>query len=132
VRRHGTPIVLHDPDGLIELRHDDETALAAATAEAVDQVHQRRATAEWLVNRAIRRGPDVEAVHLYLGFALGPLVRLLRVEHCPWRHDFGLRYLAEDLPGAVAARVATLLPGSGDLAELSGECFAWMDELLSR
>ncbi|MCW2792237.1 MAG: polymerase beta domain protein region [Nocardioides sp.] len=46
VRRHGTPIVVHDPDGLVELRHDDETALAAAIVEAVDQVRQRRATAE--------------------------------------------------------------------------------------
>ncbi|MCW2792236.1 MAG: hypothetical protein JWO76_1334 [Nocardioides sp.] len=71
-------------------------------------------------------------MHLYLGFALGPVVRLLRVEHCPWRHDYGLRYLHEDLPGDVAARVATLLPGAGELAVLSRECFAWMDELLQQ
>ena len=132
VRRHGTPIVLHDPDGLIELRHDDEHALQAAIAEAVDQIRQRRATAEWLVNRAIRRGQHAEATQMYLGFALSPLVRLLRVRHCPWRHDFGLRYLHEDLPADVAARVTALLPGAADPADASAECFAWTDELLAR
>ena len=72
VRRHGTPIVVHDPDGLVELRPDDEDELQAAIGEAVDQIRQRRATAEWLVNRAIRRGQHAEATHLYLGFALSP------------------------------------------------------------
>lgn len=132
VRRHGTPIVLHDPDGLVELRHDDEAQLGGAIAEAVDQVRQRRGTGEWLVNRALARGHDAEAVDLYLRFALTPVVRLLRVEHCPWRHDYGLRYLDADLPADVAARVATLVPGAAgsDLRSQSAACFAWLDELL--
>ena len=56
VRRHGTPLVLHDPDGLLELRHDDPAALGTQAAEAVDQIRQRFATVEWLVNRATARG----------------------------------------------------------------------------
>ena len=61
-----------------------------------------------------------------------PLVRVLRHEHCPWRHDYGLRYLDEDLPPDVAARVA----GAGARrrrrrpAAQSADCFAWLDELL--
>ena len=50
-----------DPDVRVELQ--------AAIGEAVDQIRQRRATAEWLVNRAIRRGQHAEATHLYLGIA---------------------------------------------------------------
>ena len=73
VRRHGTPIVVHDPEGLVELRPDDENQLRAAIAEAVDQIRQRRPTAEWLVNRAIRRGQHAEATQMYLGFALSLL-----------------------------------------------------------
>jgi hypothetical protein len=42
VRRHGTPIVVHDPDGLLVLRHDDQQAMDRAIAEAVDQARQRR------------------------------------------------------------------------------------------
>lgn len=132
VRRHGTPVVLHDPDSLLELQHDDEDELRAAIAAEVEQVRQRRGTGEWLVNRAIARGHDAEAVDLYLRFALAPVVRLLRVEHCPWRHDFGLRYLDRDLPADVAARVVALLPGAAgaDLRARSASCFAWLDELL--
>ena len=37
---------------------------------AVDQARQRRATDEWLVNRAIARGHVAEAVDFYLRFAL--------------------------------------------------------------
>ena len=131
VRRHGTPIVLHDPGGLIELRHDDAAALETGATDATDQIRQRWATAEWLVNRANARGHLPEAVALYLRFGLMPLVQLLRVEHCPWRHDYGLRYLHTDLPPEVAARVTALLPGADRLAELSAECFGWQAELLA-
>jgi predicted nucleotidyltransferase len=130
VRRHGTPIVLFDPDGQLVLQPDDQSELETAAAEAVDQARQRRATAEWLVNRAIVRGQLPEATELYLRFALGVVVRLLRVRHCPWRHDFGLRYLHTDLPTEAADRVSALLPGNAPLEDLSSECFAWMDELL--
>ncbi len=131
VRRHGRPMVLHDPQGLVEVRDDDAELQAAQAAEAVDQVRQRRATGEWLVNRAIRRGHLAEAVDLYLRFALGPVVRLLRVQHCPWRHDYGLRYLREDLPLDVAERVESLVPVDGDLTDLTERCFAWLDDLLA-
>ena len=57
-------------------------------------------------------------------------MRLLRVRHCPWRHDFGLRYLRTDLPAEAADRVYALLPGTAPLEKLSPACFAWMDELL--
>ena len=134
VRRHGSPIVLHDPDGLLELRHDDEDEMATARAKAEVQVRQRRGTDQWLVNRAIARGHGAEAVSLYLRFALDPLVRMLRHEHCPWRHDYGLRYLRTDLPVEVAERVEALVPGwgPGDLRAQSDACFAWLDELLGQ
>jgi hypothetical protein len=46
--------------------------------------------------------------------------------------DVDLRYLHEDLPPDVAARVTALLPGAADPAEASAACFAWTDELLAR
>jgi hypothetical protein len=129
VRRHGTPIVLHDPAGLIVLEAEDVNASLEA---AVEQARQRRGVDEWLVNRAIARGHVAEAVDYYLSFALGTLVRLLRVQHCPWRHDFRLRYLREDLPPEVADRVEQLVPGTSTatLEELSTRCYAWIDDLL--
>jgi hypothetical protein len=129
-RRHGTPYVLHDPEGLVELRHDDERAMARARAEAVAQTAARRPTAQWLVNRAIARGDLVEAHAFHVGYGVNPLVRLLRIRHCPARHDFGLRYLRSDLPPGYAERVAALLAGD-DLQARADTAFAWQDELLA-
>jgi hypothetical protein len=130
VRRHGTPIVRFDPQGLIELRHDDEDGLRRGMAATESQIRQRRLVAEWLVNRAVARGHLAEAVSLYLRFALTPVVQLLRARDCPERHDYLLRYLDTDIDPADAARVDALLPGVERLRELSAECFAWQDELL--
>src|SRR4051794_22712107 len=126
-RRHGTPYVVHDPEGLVEQRHDDEEELARARAEAVEQIGARRQTAEWLVNRAIARGDEPEAVAFHLQFGVNPLVRLLRIRHCPARHDFGLRYLRTDLPPGYVERVSALLPGP-DLAPRARATFAWQDD----
>ena len=131
VRRHGSPLVRVDPGGLVVERHDDETELRRGAAETVDQIRQRRLVAGWLVNRSIARDHRSEAVALYLRFALTPVVQLLRARDCPERHDYGLRYLDTDLDPGDAARVDALLPGVERLRELSAECFAWQDELLS-
>jgi hypothetical protein len=129
-RRHGAPLVVHDPDGLVELRHDDEQELERARREAVVQTSARRPIAEWLVSRALARGDVVEANAFHVGYGVTPLVRLLRIRHCPARHDFGLRYLRTDLPPGYAARVAALLEGD-DLQARAVATFAWQDELLA-
>ncbi len=95
------------------------------------QTAARRQTGAWLVERAIARGDLAEATSLHLRFAVEPLVRLLRIEHCPARHDFGLRYLRTDLPEGMAEQVEALLPGP-DLAVRTRAAFAWQDEVLRR
>jgi predicted nucleotidyltransferase len=130
VRRHGTPLVRVDPEGLLVPRHDDETDLRRTMEATTSQIRQRRLVVEWLVNRAIERSHLPEAVSLYLRFALTPVVQLLRARDCPERHDYALRYLHTDLRPADAARIDQLLPGVERLRELSAECFAWQDELL--
>jgi hypothetical protein len=130
-RRHGTPMVLHDPAGLLVLEDDDEAEMEAERTQAVEQTAARRQTAAWLVERAVARGDLAEATALHLRFAVEPLVRLLRIQHCPARHDFGLRYLRTDLPAGMAERVEALLPGP-DLAVRSRAAFAWQDEVLAQ
>jgi predicted nucleotidyltransferase len=129
-RRHGVPHVVHDPQGLVGLRHDDEEEMARARSEAVAQAAARRQTAQWLVNRAIARGDLVEAQAFHFGYGVNPLVRLLRIQHCPARHDFGLRYLGTDLPAGYAERVAALFEGE-DLQGRADAAFAWQDDLLA-
>ena len=76
-----------------------------------------------------RRGDLAEATVLHLRFAVEPLVRLLRIQHCPARHDFGLRYLRTDLPAGMADQVEAVLPGP-DLVVRTRAAFAWQDEVL--
>ena len=130
-RRHGTPIVVHDPDGLLVLEDDDEADLAAQREQAVAQTAARRQTAAWLVERAIARDDLAEATLLHLRLAVEPLVRLLRIQHSPARFDFGLRYLRTDLPEGFAERVEALLPGP-DLTVRTRAAFAWQDEVLAQ
>ena len=47
-RRHGIPLVLHDPDGLLVLEDDDEAELEAQRRQAVEQTAARRQTAAFL------------------------------------------------------------------------------------
>jgi len=133
-RRHGVPIVLHDPDGLLVLADDDEAMLAAQRSEAIEQIAARRPTAAWLVLRAVARGDLAEAAALHLRLAVAPLVQLLRIEHSPARHDYGLRYLRTDLPAGCAERVEELLTWTTgpDLADRARSAFAWQDEQLTR
>lgn len=130
-RRHGTPIVLHDPDALLRLGPEDEARHEETRAEVLADIAARRGTAEWLVRRALARGELAEAHAFYLRFAFTPLVELLRMEHCPARHDFGLRYLDTDLPEGYAERLDELLPGP-DLGDRATRVFAWTDEVLAR
>lgn len=91
-RRHGTPIVLHDPHGLLVLEDDDEAELAAQREQAVAQRAACRQTASWLVERAIARDDLAEATVRHLRFAVEPLVKL-----------------RTDLPDGFAERVEALL-----------------------
>ena len=122
---------MHDPDGIVEQADDDERDLVRRRVLELDQIAQRRDVAGWLVARADARPQPAEATALYLRFGLMALVTLLRNETCPWRFDYGLRYLDTDLPPDQRARVESLLPGAAPLAELSAACFAWMDELIA-
>ena len=72
----------------------------------------------------------MEAHAFHVGYGVNPLVRLLRIKHCPARHDFGLRYLGTDLPPGYAERVAALLEGDS-LQARADATFAWQDELLA-
>ena len=130
-RRHGRLLVLHDPDGIVTQPDDDERELVRRRVLELEQIAQRRDAGGWLVARAIARDQPAEAVALYLRLGLTALVTLLRNEACPWRFDYGLRYLHTDLPADQRARVESLLPGPRPLDEVARECFAWMDELLA-
>jgi hypothetical protein len=130
-RRHGQPVVLHDPSRVVLVTEEDDEVLAADARAAARTIADRLFVARWIVEKSIAREQWPEAHAYYLQFGLNPTVQLLRAIHCPSRWDYGLRYLDTDLPADVRRRVEALVPdGSRGLAELAAESFAWQEELL--
>ena len=130
-RRHGRPVVVHDPGGRVTLVHEDDERLRRDALASARNIADRLETAEWLVMKAVRRGHWPEAYAYYLRLGVEPLVQLLRTLHAPARWDYGLRYL-DDLPAEDVARISTLLPEERSrLGTQLEECLAWQRVLLA-
>lgn len=111
--RHGIQRVLFDREGLVQPAPFDRVGHAKLVAARREHILARFALLQHLVTKAILRGDAAEAVDRYMSFALRPLVELLRIQFCPDRFDFGMRYLDRDLPAALHREIAELsLPGS--------------------
>lgn len=111
--RHGVPLVLFDHDAFIAPVPIDTDSHLSKLRARLERIRVTFPLFQPLVTRAVERDQPCDAAHFYMQLTLVPLVELLRMAHCPDRFDFGLRYLRDDLPPDVYARVCRLaLPGS--------------------
>lgn len=115
VERHGHHRILFDKDGIVIPAHLDRAALNTHLANRIIELRTRWEIFNHMGAKQARRGLPVDAAHFYQALVLRPLVDLLRILHAPERHDFGFRYLRDDLPAALYAEVCTLAyPRSAD------------------
>jgi hypothetical protein len=106
--RHGQPVVLHDPQGLLTPQPFDRAAHEAKVRAHVEQLRARFELFQPFVTKELARGHPIDAMAYYQGMTLRPLVDMLRCVHCPDRYDYGMRYLEVDLPPQLAAEVRQL------------------------
>ncbi len=106
--RHGTPVVVVDRAGWLDVPAPDRAAHGARLVARVETLRTTFPLFQPLVTRAVARGFAAEAAGFYQRFALVPLVELLRLRHAPERFDFGLRYLDRDLPDEARALLERL------------------------
>jgi hypothetical protein len=111
--RHGTPVVLFDPEGLAAPVSLDRAAHSAKVRTRLEALRESFPIFEPFVPKELDRERPVDAVGFYHGLTLRPLAELLRIAYCPDRFDFGLRYLGTDLPREVYAEFAGLAFPSG-------------------
>lgn len=106
--RHGTPIVLFDKDGDIKLARSDLPALQSAAKKKIEDTRAKFAMFRHLPVKLAQRGLPADAAYFYHALVLRPLVDVLRAVHCPQRHDYGFRYLKDDLPRELYEKVCRL------------------------
>ncbi|MDB5097036.1 MAG: polymerase beta domain protein region [Cyanobacteria bacterium RYN_339] len=106
--RHGTPVVLFDKPGLVRPAPLDPVAWHAKLRERVAYLVPSFDLLQELPRKAALRGLPMDAMGSYQTYTIRPLVELCRIKHCPWKYDFGLRYLERDLPADLHARLIAL------------------------
>jgi len=129
--RHGRAVVRLDRGGHAAVPPFDAARHAAAMRRAYDDAVARFGPFQSLVEKEIARGRALDALGFYHALTLRPLVQLLGMRHRPLTWDFGNRYLHDDLPPDVAARLAALhfVAGLDDLREKHRQAAAWFGEL---
>ncbi|HYD00850.1 MAG TPA: nucleotidyltransferase domain-containing protein [Phycisphaerales bacterium] len=135
VERHGTHKVLFDKDRLVKPVHVDRPAIEAAIRKRVDEIRLRSPLFRHLpVKLAGPRSLPADAAYFYHAMILRPLVDMLRITHAPDRHDFGFRYLKDDLPPAEYQAVVRLCypRSAADIAGFTAEATRLTDELIAR
>lgn len=130
--RHGVPIVYFDKRELVKARPMDRAALRAKLRERLEQLREQLPFTASLPGKELQRGRITDAFHFYVGLNLRPLVEVLRIRYCPFRYDYGMRYLEFDLPATVATKVQELcLAGDReDLAAKHDRCRRWLEQEL--
>lgn len=105
---HGRPQLFFDKAGIAVQQPTDPAPMAERIGERIARIGARIDCFAPFVEKELRRGRSLDALAYYQSILLSSLVEVLRIRYCPWRYDFGMRYLGEDLPPAVHAQVQRL------------------------
>ncbi len=130
--RHGAILPLFDKGQWLQTPPSTQAAQDAARTQRLRQHQQWFSISQTFVRKAIARGRHIEALASFWGYTLKPLVELLRMQHCPARWDFGMRYLDRDLPAPVYAKLQDLIfvQDPQNLPQHHAQAIQWAEQLL--
>jgi hypothetical protein len=128
--RHGRAEVLFDRSGRVTPPPWDPAKHRQTMREALHQDLMRWRSHATFFRKELARGRNVDAFGFYVGLALRPLLSVLGMLHRPDRFDYGFRYVKEDMPPDVVARIERLcyVPSAALLEERFAEAEAMFDE----
>lgn len=101
---HGTPAVYIDRAHMVTGSPTDAEPLARILAQRIAALQVIPELFHRFVDKEVRRGRPLDALAAYDDL-LQKAVEALRILHCPWRYNFGIRYLQSDLPPTAFQKV---------------------------
>lgn len=116
---HGRPLVYFDKQGLLHQAPTDPHAFAVKLKHRLVFLEVPAELYHPFVDKELLRGRPLDALHFYNGLLLSRLIEALRMRYCPWRYNFGMRYLGHDLPPDVyqALQPLCFIGGAQELPE---------------
>jgi hypothetical protein len=131
-RIHGVPVVYFDKIGVIK---DDIIAPESFLDKMEARLEILKANFDLfqaLTLKELNRGNDIEALSYYQNYTYRPLVEVLRIKHCPYRHNFHNSYIYYDLPPEVVKRLHKLnfVANVEDIRKCRAEAEIWFWEVV--
>lgn len=129
---HGHPIVFFDKGNWIHPVAIERDALYLKLVNRIQQLDTSVKMFQGFVDKELMRQRHTDACHFYLNVILPRLIETLRILYCPFRYNFGLRYLNDDLPADVYQRVVTLcfVSDPDDLKDKNEAAVKWQREVI--
>jgi predicted nucleotidyltransferase len=135
--RHGRALELHDPAGVLAAARTsavfDVDAHRARIATDLARFRDRRTLFGGVPTKELGRGRALDAHGFHGSMVVTPLISMLGMRYRPLRYDFSFRYLHDELPPDVAARLVPIVipEGPDGLPRAAAAGLAWIDELLA-
>jgi hypothetical protein len=131
---HGQAQVLFDKAGVVSWPPFDWDDLHQRLAARLETLRVTFDLFQPFTLKELHRGQLLDALAYYQGLTLRPLVEALRIRHDPARFSFGSRYLYQDLPADVAARLEPLflVASAEDLRDKHRQAGEWFAELVEK
>ena len=109
IERHGKATVLFDKTNRLAPPKFDHEKHLREMRDALQQELMKWRSHSDFFRKELARGRHVDAFGFYIGLCIRPLLAVLGMLHRPQRWDYGFRYVKEDMPADVVARLDRLL-----------------------
>lgn len=131
---HGVAVVHFDKSGVATPAPFDAESHRQTLLARLPQMRQNFILFQPLVLKELNRGNAIEAVAFYHSWVVRPLVELLRIIHCPQRHNFHTRYIQHDLPAAIGKRLERFfyVASPDEIRQRQQEGEQWFLELMEQ
>lgn len=120
VEQHGEPVIYFDKHGVVVTKHLDQAAHQEKLRVRLAELKILFPLFQGFVEKELRRGNAMGAVHYYQAMTLRPLLEAAMMLHCPSRYNYSAHYAKFELPPALLNRL-TPLYFAGSVEDLRGK-----------